>query len=292
MSTSDEGFIVGNQGFVEGHIENFNAIPFYLRRQFEKNCPTFVKFRSDVISRGLRRSQEVDLVTAINEGDPAIRLLKYSYSLYSLSLQALYSIERLDTISKWITFPNGANSELALYVSFYFSDFLSRIKTTTDVIALMVNQMFDLNVENKRCRLDGGAIANKLIAVYNDSGKKKAYIRQLSQSLEKARSDWIEYFYEIRNEVTHRDEFTSNTLPIQFVNEDHPRHSFSIHPDASDSTLIVFAQRVVPESLIFSDEIDPMILCEKLWEKLALLLDDVAQGCHPQIEFYIKTHAN
>ncbi|MCI0553914.1 MAG: hypothetical protein L0287_23445 [Anaerolineae bacterium] len=195
-------------------------------------------------------------------------------------------------ISKWITFPNGANSELALYVSFYFSDFLSRIKTTTDVIALIVNQMFDLNIENKRCRLDGGAIANKLIAVYNDSGKKKNNIKQLSQCLEKARNDWIERFYEIRNEVTHRDEFTSNSLPIQFDSKDHPGHSFRIHPDVSDSTLIDFAQRVVPESLVFRDEIDPMILCKKLWEKLALLLDDVAQGCHPQIESYIKTHAN
>jgi hypothetical protein len=178
MNTSDEDFIIGNQGFAEGHIENFNFIPFDLRQQFEKSCPTFLKFRSDVIARGLKRLQEVEIIAATNKGDPSIRLLKYSYSLYSLSLQALYSLKRLNVISKWIAFPNGTNSELALFISFYFSDFLSRIKTTTDVVALMVNQMFDLNIENKRCRLDGGAIANRLIAIYNDSGNKKTYIRQ------------------------------------------------------------------------------------------------------------------
>jgi len=130
---------------------------------------------------------------------PIIQLRAYVHSAHNSCWQVLYSVERLEALSAWISSSlSSGGSSINFFVSYYFSGFISNVKTATDILALMINHIFELGIEHERCALDKGVVANRLLSRWSSNRSSSQHIGQLSRGLEQARNDWIRDFYRLR----------------------------------------------------------------------------------------------
>jgi len=114
------------------------------RRVFEQDIPSFKKVWNDVLTAG----------TSCTADHPLAVLYQYINSLDSTCQQCLYSLEQLRFFST-----QEASNVFEFYVSHYIYDFFSRVKTTTDLLALIINHVFEFGLYEKECRLERGKLA-------------------------------------------------------------------------------------------------------------------------------------
>lgn len=218
---------------------------------------------------------------------PYANFFRYLLALYDVCQQALYALERppLFTSREW-------SSPWELYVKCYLCDFLSRVNTATDLLALMLNVLFELHVPLKQCSLEKGDVAGGLTSFPAQDSDISAVARNVGATLDRARSDWIGPFYELRNLVIHR-----NGLEL----------GGGRHPDTGENYVFVLAKGLVhvahdrkivdqivkrldllEDPLTMSSAIDPLNLCEQLWMRLATLVNSALDQSKPQIDRFIS----
>ncbi|MBN2393184.1 MAG: hypothetical protein JXR84_20810 [Anaerolineae bacterium] len=273
MANMRNGEFIFESELVVAHVEELNFEAMFIVARLNKHCPCLSRLKSEVISEIMRAEDRLEIVWPKIVDHPTTRLLTYLNSIHNTCWQVLYSMERLSMLSNWVSLPGGAGSIMDHFISYYFSGFVAEVKATTDILGLMVNHLFELNIERKRCGLEKGVVSNKLFDKVSDSSSDKHMI-QLSYDLEQARTYWIKDFYDLRNVVTHRDEMWPSTLGIRSSDANDTVSivpDFRIYPNPHNPQLLDYAKRVSPFSIVsyefVDDFIDPLKFCVDVWKK-------------------------
>lgn len=258
------------------------------------------RFYTDIPSFGEIWNYVVESTGPYHSADhPLTRLFKYMQSLQDTCQQALYSVERLDLFCN-----QEASNVFEFYVAHYVYDFLARVKTATDLLALMINHVFELDLSDEDCSLEKGKIAG----VLRKSDPGDQHREELAKKLDRALNNWVSPFYGLRNVVIHQaglnfilaspTRFSQHRIHIFFAI---PSSISSIHidqlkPFASLKPLVdqgdpfsTFLWKIKSKSVSQHLTVDPVILCEELWELLSALIEDLINECQPQIADFIST---
>lgn len=220
-------------------------------------------------------------------GDQPLSLLcAYLSSLNEICEQALHAIDQLSVSA---SVPPARPSDV--HAKYHLYGFLSRVKTATDLVALILNEVFELSIPEKRCSLERGTVCQALRRCAHGCERGAVVASQLAATLDKARNQWIGPFYDFRNLVIHR-----NALAL--VRAPHPQtgqfHAFvapaGILAAACDRQVLeqFFTQMgLVEKPLASSTLIGPVYLCEQLWTRLAMLVNSVLAQSRPQIDDFV-----
>lgn len=262
-------------------------------QRFYTDIPSFGKIWNYVVeSREPRHSAD----------HPVTLLVKYMQSLQNTCQQALYSVERLDLFCNQET-----SNVFEFYVAHYIYDFLARVKTATDLLVLMIRHVFELGnlLEDEACSLEKGKVSGAL----RRSDPSDQCREELARKLDRARNNWVSSFYDLRNVVIHKaglnfvmtgpTRFSQHRIHIFFAI---PSSISSIHidqlkPFASLKPLVeqgdpfsTFLWIIKSKSVSPRLTVDPVILCEELWELLSALIEDLINECQPQIADFISAN--
>lgn len=239
------------------------------------------RFYTDIPSFGRIWNAVVEACGPSADYHPVARLVKYLKSFAETGQQALYSMERLQLFST-----KEASNVFEFYVAHYLYDFLTRIKTATDLLALMINYIFDLGIHEKECSLEKGALSSAL----RNKVPCTQEMKKLGWRLDEARNDWLLAFYELRNLIIHRAGLRFIAMGVSDAGQSR------IHV-ATGGLLRIADERKLLEKLLSQvgagsvsayGTIEPLRLCEELWVELAGLAKDVINECQHQIMVFIS----
>ena len=219
-------------------------------------------------------------------GDRPFALLwAHLRSLNDVCQQALYAMERLSVL---VSEPPETPSYLR--EQYHLWGFLSRVKTGTDLVALILNVVFELGLPEGDCSLEKVRFSRALRRRAN--ARHGAAAGELADTLDRARNDWIEPFYKVRNLVIHRN-------GLELVRAPHPQ-SHESHAFVAPAGLLATAgDRQVVERLLrqlglvqvplaCTTVIEPVNLCELLWARLAALVNAVLVTSGRHIDHFVS----
>jgi hypothetical protein len=227
---------------------------------------------------------------------PLNQLQKYIHSFRETCTQLILSLNNLENYSS-----KESSNDSEFYVRNYFYDFVSRLKTATDLIALIINQVYCLEVENKKCSLEAGPLTGRL----KELRSSELSAIELAILIDKARQSWLKIFDELRDLVVHRQgiEFMGAgdhkhpihifmPLPVDFpfnqpfsYDQENPLPSLSSY--GKGSFLINFVLQLESRSVSNYLTIDPVILTEELWKKFREVTTEIDRLMCPDSEMYI-----
>jgi hypothetical protein len=210
---------------------------------------------------------------------PLSVLCAHLSSLNEICEQALYAMDRLRIFScKRPATPSDLHAKYHLY------GFLSRVKTGTDIVALTLNAVFELGLQEEDCSLEKGSVCKALRQCAHHRQRHGVMADQLAATLDRARNDWIKPFYDFRNLVIHRNGVALVRAPHP---ESHEYYAFlapAVLLAATDDRQVVehlvIQLDLVEQSLVATTAIDPVHLCEQLWTRLAVLVNSVLGQLH------------
>lgn len=120
---------------------------------------------SPILLRAVQSSKRVSPL-----GDqPFPRMWAHLWSLHDVSLQALYTLERLS-----VFVCRQSSTPADLYMKFYLYGFMSRLKTATDLVGLILNVLFELGLSEKVCSLEKGKVCAALRKCANPNDRHAA----------------------------------------------------------------------------------------------------------------------
>lgn len=219
-------------------------------------------------------------------------------SLQNTCQQALYSVERLELFCNQET-----SNTFAFYVTHHIYDFLARVETATDLLALIINHIFELGLPDKKCNLEDGSFVGKLRA----SKPNDQHVERLARDLDRTRNNWLAPFYELRNVVIHqagiecvlvggtgihpsrihiRVPIFSSISPIRID----PLKPFAALKPLADrgESFSMFLWRIESKSVSQYLTVDPVTLCEEIWELLSALVEEMINECQPQMAAFVS----
>ncbi len=258
---------------------------FQVGQQFANDVPDFIAAWNCVVGN----SQPWQVHPNTN---PVARLMGYMRSLMEVSQQALYST---DMIKK---FNDKDRSNITnWYVSFYFYNFIVRVKTATDLLALIIRHIFCIDntkLKDEQCSLH----KNNIIGILRNDNPTLQQ-KNLAKILENARKDWIKDFYPLRNLVIHQPgllfihaydteikwtQGSQITVPFPYkeisslksVDRSYPLSALEPLADAGEP-LSVFLRTIKSMSIHpdFIIIVDPTILCDEIWALLSQVINKV-----------------
>ncbi|HOG58908.1 MAG TPA: Cthe_2314 family HEPN domain-containing protein [Anaerolineaceae bacterium] len=97
------------------------------------------------------------------------------------------------------------------YVNFFVYDFISRLNTGLDTIALLINEIMRMKLHQAECSFKNNKYLKSLARRSKDSDQEISF----HSIVDKNRQDWYLHFFEIRNLVIHRAGFSYLQNPIQ-----------------------------------------------------------------------------
>ena len=242
-----------------------------------------------------------------HENDQRIsKLFRFVDSMQMLCQQARYSKEQLAAFeAQAARLPSSQPVQymLSLYpyqffVANYLYDFMARIKTAVDLLCLTVNHIYDLGLERKVCRLEsGGKLASALTSADDESGCKDRRLRKLGAKLDRERNEWFQDFYEVRNLIIHREglqPILMVALPDPGPRPIHIRSDklLRIADEDEREHLRDFFAKIDGQIITQYQTVDPVMLCEVLWNRLATLIRAVFQECGGEIAGFISGTAS
>lgn len=248
-----------------------------MRRVFE-DIPSFGKIWNPVMKAEMRRHADHRIGT----------LSKYINSLEITLQQTLYSLDRLRGFST-----TEASNVSEFYVSHYLYDFLTRVKTVTDLLGLMTSHIFELNLDKRHCSLEKGRLCNRLIHASKNKNLDNVTAKQLGLRLDKARNDWLKPFSKLRDLVIHRAGLRFVGMGVDDAGKNRVHIAAGemlrvLHVADEREVLAEFLAQVVPTSMSKYQTIDPVELSEQLWKRVTGLVEFVINEC--QIKILTSIH--
>lgn len=204
---------------------------------------------------------------------PKLLLYNYLNSFKNTCAQMQWSIIQLKNYS------NGESSNVTeFFVSHYFYDFVVRLKTATDLLALIINHVYSIGLDPTNCSLDKGALSTRLRQNNSFASGSK-----LAKIIDQTRENWLRLFDQIRDLLIHDQ-------GVKFLvvgGKEHPIHIFipfqgnivgevtvevdpsnplkSLQPYSDKTLLVRFLQSIGSSSVTDYLSIDPIILTDELW---------------------------
>ncbi len=244
---------------------------FRIGERFYSGIPAFREiWNATIKARGPRRDDH-----------PISRLSNYLDSFANTGQQALYAMEQLEKFSRV-----ESSNTYEFYVRHYFHDFIGRIKTATDLLALTINHLFELKLSEKSCSLENNSFRNTLRGYKNDnvlSGK-------LFHMIDTANSDWISAFYDFRNLVIHRAalRFTGMAVPDAGDSRTHIMANDMLRIPEEKKVLDELLGRFGENSISRYGTVDPQKLSEEIWNALAKLSEELMGTLTPKVEEFLS----
>lgn len=255
----------------------------------------------DIPSLGLIWNPLVEASMGISPWDdhPITKLLRYVSSLTNVCEQILYAQERLQIFSTI-----EASNIFEFYVAHYLYDIMARVKTTTDLLALIINHVFKLGLKDKVCSLENGAFSGKIgSSIPGDQHRER-----LATKIDKVRNSWLETFDKLRDLVVHQagiqlmgaggmEHAIHIGIPLP---KSIPRNApFAYDPQKPLEALKPFTEEVWVKFLVQIESVsvseylitvDPVKLSEEIWRRLSTTADELINECEPEIRALIATH--
>jgi hypothetical protein len=228
-----------------------------------------------------------------HSSDKVPMIHKYFLSFDTTCQQALYAAGRLTYFDTREPEPSDVPSEF--YVATYLSTFIGRIKTATDILALIIRHVYDLPLRDNACSLENGKLVGAL--------RKNASLdtSNLSRVVDTLRTEWLIAFDELRDHVIHRAGLQfigvgevhrihiSLSLPNDLLREvqflfSHPtkRHG-ALNKWMNNEPLTKFIVQTSSKSLTWHLSVDPVVLCDELWALLMSAANRILEICNPRI---------
>jgi hypothetical protein len=240
------------------------------------------KFYQDIPNFGTIWNEVVEISGSRFDNHPNSILRKYFQSLTDSCQQVLYALEKLKYYAT-----QEASNIYQFYVSNYLYDLLTRIKTSTDIMALIINHIYQLNIPDKKCSLEKRGLSTKLRKSIPTNNKAIASI------IDKANNDWLSAFYEFRNIVIHKAGLQYVISGISNVRE-------SLILLGGGDFLKVTSEKEILDSFLkkMGDThinghpylVDPLKLSRNLWKELAKLIQELLNECYPQIKLFMYSN--
>jgi len=248
---------------------------FSISEKASANIPSLMKIRSDTaLAEGARHPVD----------HPISQLCDYLNALENTCLQAIYSIDQL-TNSCEEKESASTIGNFAFYVQYYFYDFLTKVKTATDILGLMINLIFELNVQNERCGLNNGDLATHLRNKTSNNKDNEKVAKELDRIL----NNWSQSFYHLRNAVVHRAGFPI----ISKSSDDFNPHRFYIQTIFATvdqrKPLEEFLKKIESKSISPIDGGLHMVnFCDEVLAHLNISVETIIELCKPQTNEFIR----
>lgn len=220
---------------------------------------------------------------------PYADLWRHLGALDDVLQQALYALERMPlfTCREW-------SNPWELYVKYYLCDLLSRVKTATDLVALVLNVVFQLDLPPEECSLEKGKVAGRLTTFPDQDSGIGAAAREVGTTLDRARDDWIKPFYQFRNLVIHRNGLRLGGAQRPGTGENYifvvAGGLLDVAADQAVVERIVTQLGLLDNALTSSSAIEPVNMCAKLFTRLATLVNTVLDQCELPIDHFVSAH--
>ncbi len=248
--------------------EELQKLWHYVGEKFYKDIPNLGPIWNKMcVKHGFRRDDHPNTI-----------LIKYFDSLSDSCQQILYAIEEL----KYYTTQEASNV-YEFYVSHYLYDLLSRIKTSTDILALIINHIFSLEICDNQCSLERGPLSKKLL--------KKNPNNKVGPIIDKARNDWVGAFYEFRNIVIHKAGLRYNISGISDKSESRILFAAGnlLRITSEKNAINNFLEKIGNTHIDgFCGLIDPLTLSNNLWLELSQLINTLLNECYCKMEEFIN----
>lgn len=200
----------------------------------------------------------------------------YVKSLNSTFEQGLYAISCLESYSK-----SEPSNITVFFVSHYLIDFIIRVKTGTDLLALIIKNIYDINIEDKQCSLENGALVSRLrnLDQFDDR------VNRLISEIDRIRTKWLNSFDVLRDIAIHQSGFEytivgdsdfpvhiSLPLPTEFPRNQPTSYNpiepiKTLAPFIKDEPLAKFLAQIQSNSI--SNKlitINPVSFCNEVWQ--------------------------
>ncbi len=242
------------------------------------------KFYQDIPNFGTIWNEVAEISGSRYGNHPNAILGRYFQSLTDSCEQVLYALERL----KYYTRQEPSNI-CQFYVSNYLYDLLTRVKTSTDIMALIINHIYRLKISDKECSLEKRSFSAKLRESIGTNNKATASI------IDKASNDWLSDFYKFRNIVIHKG-------GLVYISSDIPKVGESLILLARGELLRLTSESEKEILDRFFNKIrnicinghpylvDPLKLSRNLWKELAKLIQELLNECYPQIKLFMDSN--
>ena len=264
-------------GFSKEHFDIWAEIG----KRFFEEVPSF----SDIWNP----SVETDMKIGPYDINPLGNLVGYIRSLRATCEQGLYAIRCLEGFST-----REASNITEFYVAHYLYDFIIRVKTGTDLLALIIKHIYGLGITNKQCSLESGAFVSCLRST--KSSFQTAEL--LAREIDRTRNEWLGSFDTLRDLAVHRAGFkfmiVGDTeypvhieLPLpEAVPKDQPIHYDSndplmaLEPFIRDEPLVRFLAQIGSKSASkYLITINPVRLCEEVWKLWSRSTENILSLC-------------
>jgi hypothetical protein len=231
----------------------------------EKDIEYFTKFWTDVYNRFLSQLSLFpkiynDLIlnyAARNLREhPISQIIDYLDALLKTGAELAYSQQQINAWCKHPEMWNGitGHNVFKFYASYYFSNFLIRVKLSTDLLALTLNLIYDLQLQPESCDLESGrfkGLLGELRPKKNSKSWKR--IKELINVLENSRQ-WIVPLKDLRNDSVHRGK-----LPWMGTYDKNGNTALALHVTTPSDVSIKFPASNPYTGSIFDDDGSPLL---------------------------------
>lgn len=257
--------------------EHFNILAEVSQLFFDE-IPSFKEIHNPAFMRiGLHNSDILE------------NLIGYIKSLEITCEQGLYAIERLRNFSS-----HESSNITEFYVAHYLNDFIVRVKTGTDLLALIINNIYKLGLYDKQCSLENDLFVKKIREKMPNSPKAE----QIAKEIDKIRTTWLSVFDDLRDLAVHRAGFefisvTETGYPIHIYLRLPKGQKIPFNPKSPTKALRGFAQenslakflvqiksKSVSEYLV---TINPILFCDEVWNLWSKSTENILSICKEDI---------
>lgn len=263
--------------------EHFDILTGITQRLFSE-IPSFSDIWNPTIQAGLRIGPF--------DSCPLGNLVGYIQALRATCEQGLYAIQCLKGFST-----HEASNITEFYVAYFLNDFIIRVKTGTDLLALMIKSIYGLGIDDKKCSLESGSFASHLRSTASSCQTAES----LAREIDRVRTEWLGSFDTLRDLAVHRAGFkfmmvggteypvhielplpeAARSQPIPYDLSDPLR---ALKPYIPDEPLSQFLTQIGSRSVSkYLITMNPILFCEEVWKLWSKSTDKILSLCREDL---------
>jgi hypothetical protein len=230
------------------------------------------------------------------------KVMKLVESLSTVCQQSLYAIGRITFYAT-----QEPSNVFEFYVANYLTDFIIRVKSATDILALLMNELYGLGLPDTSCSLENGQLVSALRRGTLDDPDTS----QMARLIDSKRSGWIDSLDQLRDHVIHK-------AGLQFIAvgmEQHRIHVSLQLPEDLPEDVPIFADSTNPYETLkkwkgidpltdflahtksasltkYQITVDPVVLCDEIWALLRSAINEILGRCSRRILELIRVEAD
>jgi hypothetical protein len=264
----------------------------FIQQKVFNDIPSFFDLWNPNIESSMKDNPlSVDYLDTLN---------RYLEELNAICAQMIFTVECIKNLptQQWM-------DTARFYVGYHFYNFIVRVKTGTDLLALLINKLYRLNIKNNQCSLARGPLIHKLRTSFFASKNKD----DLANEIDRARHGWLVTFDDLRDAVIHRSGVSFVGMPnpdyLMHIQIPHPIKKFTHSVPVSqnqpmgagkelenNNPLYEYLKISKTASASSSFSCNPVILCEEIWEAFTKTTNNILELCKDDLLGFYDSKKN